>query len=218
MKTPFSKEQFLGLFEQYNSSVFPAQFVLILFGIYALWLIRSRNLYRDRIISLILSLIWLWNGLVYQLLFFTQINKAAVIFGLAFSVQAMFMLVEGVVRNRLTFALHGRGKEFTGFILILYGLVIYPFIDLIMGHSLTGIISLGLPCPSTIMTFGFFLMIKGKFPAYLLIIPFLWGIMGLSAALNFGIYQDIIMVLSAFVSVFWILRNNRFRHSESSYA
>ncbi len=216
MKTPFSTEQFLAVFEHYNASVFPSQILLFLLGIFATWLLISRNPYRNRIIILILSAIWLWNGLVYQIIFFSQINKAALIFGIVFSVQAIFMIFEGLARNRLSFSFQGRGKEITGLVLILYGLIIYPLIDLLTGHSVSGMISLGLPCPSTIMTLGFFLMSAKRFPGYLLIIPVLWAFMGLSAALNFGIYQDIVMVLSALLTLVMILGHNRILHRVSA--
>jgi hypothetical protein len=45
------------------------------------------------------------------------------------------------------------------------------------------------------------LLTTPKFPKYLLIIPSLWAIIGLSAAINFGVYQDFIMLIAAITAV-----------------
>ncbi|MCF8230487.1 MAG: DUF6064 family protein [Bacteroidales bacterium] len=56
------------------------------------------------------------------------------------------------------------------------------------------VISLGLPCPRTILTFGFLMLALQGFKKYLLIIPSIWTIIGLGAAINFGVLQDFMML------------------------
>jgi hypothetical protein len=47
-----------------------------------------------------------------------------------------------------------------------------------------------LPCPTTIFTFGVLLFVNKKISVPVLITPFLWSLMGLSAAVNLSIYDD----------------------------
>ncbi len=74
---PFTVDQFLNVFEQYNVAVWPAQVFLYTIGIVAICLALSRQKDFSRSISLILLLFWIWMGIVYHLSFFSAINKAA---------------------------------------------------------------------------------------------------------------------------------------------
>ncbi len=201
MKTPFTTKQFLDVFAKYNSEVFPAQILLLLSGIAAVLILYSEIRRKSTIVAAILAFLWLWNGIVYQIMFFSKINPAAIGFGMLMSIEAVLILYESMLKRRLEFSTKYGPGRIAGYVFILYGLLIYPVADLIAGHNLTGIISLGLPCPTTIMTFGFFLLAGRQLRRYLLIIPTLWALMGLSAALNFGIYQDFVMVLAALTAI-----------------
>jgi hypothetical protein len=85
-----------------------------------------------------------------------------------------------------------------------FGLVIYPVIGYLIHHNLSQIISLGLPCPTTIFTLGFFMMARGKFPRYLLVIPAIWALIGTFAALKLGVYQDLMLPVSAVAAIILI--------------
>ena len=78
--------------------------------------------------------------------------------------------------------------------------MVYPAISFTFEKSLARTITLGLPCPSTILTFGFLMLAERNLPKYLLIIPSLWAVIGLSAALNFGVYQDLMMIVAALLA------------------
>ncbi len=204
MRTPFSEDQFLAVFEKYNTTVFPAQIILLIAGMAALVLLHSRIRNRSRIIAGLVSVIWLWNAFIYQAVFFSSVNRAAFGFSALMAIEAILLLYVSVIKNRLVFYIGRSARHYAGYLLVLYGLFIYPVIDLLSGHDLSHIISVGLPCPTTIMTFGFFLLTAGKFPRYLLIIPSLWALLGISAAMNFGIYQDFVMVLAAVIAVLFM--------------
>ncbi|MCU0579417.1 MAG: DUF6064 family protein, partial [Desulfobacterota bacterium] len=49
----------------------------------------------------------------------------------------------------------------------------------------------GVPCPTTIFTFGILLFTSGRLPKTVLAIPFIWSIIGFTAALTLGILEDI---------------------------
>lgn len=206
MKTPFSTEQFFSVLEKYNTSVFPMQLIFLAAGLFLLFWIRSAKNQNSKLPGIFVGLLWLWMGIGYHYLFFTTINKAAWLFGSLFVLQGIFILTETLIRNHLVQkSLHKNMVNF-GLLLIIYGLLIYPAVSYFSEGSLTSIISAGLPCPTTILTFGLFLIYSGKFPRYLLIIPTLWSVIGISAALNFGVYQDFVMVAAAIVVNLWLFR------------
>lgn len=202
MKTPFTHEQFFALFEKYNSEIFPFQLVILLLGMVMLWIQIKRYAHADRIIGGIIGLLWLWTGIVYHLLCFSAINPAARVFGLFFILQGVLMGYFSIVRPRLVFDNPRKSIRLTGYFFILFGLFIYPVIGYLLEGSFKTVISLGLPCPTTILTFGFFMLASRKFPGYLLVIPTLWAILGLVPALQFGVYQDFVLIISAVVANF----------------
>lgn len=87
MKTPFTTEQFFLVFEHYNLKIFPAQLIIVILGIAALLLVHSKNRYKNKLIGCYLGLLWIWTGLVYHIVFFSGINKAAYVFGGIFIIQ-----------------------------------------------------------------------------------------------------------------------------------
>jgi hypothetical protein len=90
-----------------------------------------------------------------------------------------------------------------------YGILFYPLAGLVLGHVYPAQPTFGLPCPTTIFTFGILLWNKNKIPLYILIIPSVWTIIGFFAALNFGIYEDIGLLLSGAAGLYLIFRRNR---------
>jgi hypothetical protein len=206
MKTPFTTEEFFSVFENYNSTVFPAQIVLLLLGIFALYMVITQKKRMDRTVGSLLSLFWIWMGAVYHIIFFSPINTAAKIFGALFILQGIFFLIETYQRKKLEFSYSGNLKENLGLIFILFGLVIYPVISYFLSGSVEKTISFGLPCPTTIATFGFYLMATKKFSKYLLIIPSLWALIGTTAALRFGVYQDFLLIVTAIVANVYIFK------------
>ncbi|HAH24743.1 MAG TPA: hypothetical protein DCL77_13485 [Prolixibacteraceae bacterium] len=203
MKTPFSVEQFFHVFEQYNLEIFPGQIVIALLGILGLVLLQVKAPIKDRYIGVFLGLLWIWTGLIYHIAFFSIINEAAYLFGDLFILQGILFLYNSF-KGRLHFSIEPDIADYIGYFFILFGLVIYPLIGLISKGSITGIISLGLPCPSVIFTFGFLILTKDHLPKYLLIIPSVWALIGISAAVNFGVYQDLMILISAIFAIVFL--------------
>src|SRR5687768_4735021 len=126
MKLPFTTEQFLNVFRNYNLSVFPLQIVLFLLAVTAILFAIKKTAYANSIINLVLSLLWLWMGIVYHLMNFTEINKAAYIFGAAFILQGLLFLYFGVIKSELSYSFRKEGKKLAGAALIVFALLIYP--------------------------------------------------------------------------------------------
>ena len=205
MKTPFTPEQFFAVFEKYNMLVFPAQIFLILIGLLALVLLHTRKKTKHSLIGLITGIFWLWTGLVYHIGFFAAINPVARIFGIVFMVQGALIIMNAFMKGKFSFELQRSARSMIGELLIVYGLLIYPLISYLLSGNLQHVISVGLPCPTTIATFGIFMLAGPRFPKYLLIIPFLWALVGVSAAINLGVWQDLMILVAALLSSGYIL-------------
>ncbi|HNW51903.1 MAG TPA: DUF6064 family protein, partial [Prolixibacteraceae bacterium] len=153
-----------------------------------------------------LGVLWIWIGAVYHLCFFSAINKPAFVFGLLFILQGILFLINTFSKSAIQFQAERTVQSSIGVFFVLFGIVIYPLIGYLVENSLSHIISLGLPCPSTIATFGFLMLAIRKVPKYLLIIPILWSVIGLSAAINFGVIQDYMLIVSALIAVFFLFK------------
>ena len=88
---PFTGESYFSLFEAYNDTIWPAQIVAYLLGLLVLFLALRPIVAGGRIALAILALFWLWNGIVYHLGFFLQINFAAVPFAALFTLQGLLL-------------------------------------------------------------------------------------------------------------------------------
>jgi hypothetical protein len=208
MKTPFSTEEFFSVIEKYNTSVSPIQFVFSVLGMLMLWKLISQKSKAGKFSGISTGILWLWMGVVYHLLFFTSINRVAFIFGSLFVLQGIFILFETHFRNRFSSQTKQPFQFYTGYFLAVYGIVLYPLINYFPEGSIAKTIAFGLPCPTTIFTFGLLLIYAKHLPRYLIIIPTLWAFLGISAALNFGVYQDFVMILAALIVNFWLLIQN----------
>ncbi len=206
---PFTTDQFLGVFQQYNLSLWPIQVFLNLLGFIAVFLVFFRKAYSDRVISLILALLWLWTGIVYHLIYFSSINPAANVFGALVILQGLLFAYDGVIRNKMNFGYSSGYFSAIGAILIIYALFLYPAIGYLIGHVFPTAPTFGLPCPTTIFTFGMLLLTVGKLPLRLLVIPFLWSLLGFTAALSFGIYEDLGLLISGILTATLVLVRNR---------
>lgn len=204
MKTPFTTEQFFHVIEQYNSTIFPFQIVLLLLGIIGIVFIHTNKKTHNNLITGFLSFLWLWVGIFYHIVFFTTINVAAYGFGAIFILQGIFFIIE-LQRGKLQYSFVKNSRSYFGYFFVVYGLIIYPLISFLMGNNSAETISLGLPCPNTIMTFGFLMLTSNKLSKYLLIIPTIWAIIGTGAAINFGVIQDYVMLFSAIVAGIYLV-------------
>lgn len=209
MDLPFSLADFLTVFKTYNQSIYPLQIVFY-FAVFAcIYLLFTKNKNINKIISIVLSFFWLWMGIVYHIIFFSAINKAAYIFGAFFIMQGIMFAGCGLIRKKLSFEYTKTNVNNVGIILISYALIIYPVLGTFLGHSYPYSPTFGLPCPTTIFTFGVLLFANKKMPPHLLFIPLLWSVIGFTAALNLTIYEDIGLLVAGLITLILLLFSNR---------
>ena len=207
MNLPFSKEAFLQVFSQYNTSIFPLQLVLNFVALLTILIILKKQKDAARVVPALLAMLWFWTGAIYHFTFFTSINPAAYGFAFLCIIQAIifvWLAVSGKVDFRYPNGLRG----IVGSIVVIYALLIYPVIGHFLGHSYPNSPTFGAPCPTTIFTFGILLW-SNKLPKYSLIIPIIWALIGFTAAFTMGIWEDTALPISAFASIFLLMSEKR---------
>ena len=210
MRIPFTVEQFFDVFRTYNTAIWPVQVLAYVLGVVALALAFRESKLSTRIVSGILALFWIWMGIFYHIIHFSVINPAAWIFGIVFVLQGLLFLLVGTLFQRLAFRFILKPLPIIGACFILYATVIYPLLGITLGHSYPRSPMFGVaPCPTTIFTFGVLLWAIKPVPAYLLVIPLLWSIVGMSAAVNLRVPQDYGLVVAGVLGTALILIQNR---------
>lgn len=199
-RPPFSSEEFFAVFSAYNEAIWPFQALLVGAAVAAAALAVFRGDRSSRWIWGILSVLWVWTGVVYHVLHFTAINPAAFAFGAAFVAQGALLFWRGVARGSLPFRARRDASGAAGGALIVYALGIYPLLGLLTGHGFFDSPTFGAPCPVVIYTFGM-LLLAPRAPRWLLVIPAAWAALGLSAVLSFGVIQDVGLPLGALVAI-----------------
>lgn len=212
MQLPFTVEQFLDVFTRYNNAIWPGQILLFLAALTVVILAVRRHRHSDRTISAIMSLLWLWTGLVYHIGFFSVINPAAFGFG-GFCVLQGALFGWLAVRGKVEYRASSGWRQLTGSALILYALLLYPLLGWQFGHTFPSSPTFGAPCPTTIFTFGVLLWAVNT-PRFIIIIPFLWSLVGFTAALSLGVYEDIGLLVAGVIASIFVLTTKRSRSAE----
>lgn len=206
---PFTQQEFLEVFRTYNQAIWPAQVLAYLFGAIAVGMGVQPNRFSGSTILGILAAFWVWTGSVYHITFFSSINGAAYLFGALFILEGI--LLSGVLfrHNDLDFSFKFNSHGITGALLIAYAMIIYPLIGYALGHGYPMAPMFGVaPCPMVIFTFGILLWSGPKLHGWLLVIPGLWSVIGLSAALRLGIPEDTGLFVAGVVAIgLWFYKN-----------
>ncbi len=214
MQLPFTTEEFLNIFKSYNQAVFPLQILFITAALFCIYILFKDYKIKNKIINGVLSFLWLWIGIVYQVLFFSSINKAAYFFGIIFIIQSLLFLYYGVVKEELQYNFKKSFSNYLGMLFLIYALVIYPVLGHMLGHQYPYSPTFGLPCPTTIFTFGMLLFINKKIKVTLIILPLIWSLIGFMAALKLSVYEDIGLLIAGLLGFTLLLINNK-KESES---
>jgi hypothetical protein len=210
MQIPFTIEQFLSVFAKYNHAIYPMQIVAYILGIVVVALALFKTQGSSRIVSAILAFFWLWMGIVYHIMYFSPINKAAYVFGIVYIIQGLLFMWLGVAKDCLDFHFEPNVFSIIGGILVVYAIIIYPLLGNIMGHGYPKSPGFGIaPCPTTIFTFGMLLWTAKKVPIIILIIPFLWSLVGFSAAVSLGMREDFGLIAAGILGIILIPIQNK---------
>lgn len=201
----FSTEEFLNLFEEYNLSLWPLQMLLYSLGLFAIFFIMLRKRTEGVAVNVVLAILWFWMGAVYHLLYFSTINSMAFLFGILFIAQSAIFIWAGILGNQLVYRWKLDIKGITGLLFIIFAFLIYPFLSAFFGHSYPRTPTFGLPCPTTIFTFGI-LLFSAKKPAwYIYIIPLLWSFIGFLSVYNLSMKEDFSLLVAGLVGALFLI-------------
>lgn len=207
MNLPFTQAEFFAVFAAYNLAVWPLQFVLNALAIVMTIVVMLAPRKAGRSISAGLALLWAWLAIAYHLAFFWAINPAAPFFAAISLAAAAAFLWLGVFRSSLRFRSGMDARKLVGLIVILFALVGYPVIGEYAGHAYPAQPTFGLPCPTTIFTFGILLAAARPLPRWLLIAPMAWATIGVVAAFSLGVTQDLALGVVVLLGAYMLLFN-----------
>lgn len=200
MRIPFTIDQFLDVFTRYNEAIWPLQLGAYVLGILTLVLALRGGVRARMTVPLLLAGAWIFVGAAYHISFFAPLNPVARVFGVAFLAQAALFAWAGL-DGRLAFGWTDRPHSIVGLGLVGYAMVLYPLLGIASGHAYPRAPTFGVtPCPTTIFTFGILLLAQSAVPAWLLVIPSLWAVVGVSAAVQLGVYEDLGLVVAAILA------------------
>ena len=96
-----------------------------------------------------------------------------------------------IITPPLPLPLRRSPTAWVGVVLLAYALLVYPMLGQLGDHPYPDSPSFGLPCPTTIFTFGLLLLTTERVPRHLFAIPLLWAAIGSTAAVLFGVWEDV---------------------------
>jgi len=200
MQLPFTHEQFLDVFEAYNNALWvPALFLwLASLAIVARWLRDPDS--GGPWLTWLLSVHWLWSGGAYHLAFFSDINPAALAFGILFLLQGALFLWFTRTRRRLHFNPSTSAWGIAGLVLVAYSLL-YPLVGMGFGLEYPRMPTFGVPCPTALLTAGLLILTTPRAPRALFVIPVAWAAVGGFAAFELGIRADAMLVVAGVAMV-----------------
>jgi hypothetical protein len=207
---PFTRDEFFLLFATYNGDIWPIQLVALGLGGSATALALWPRSYLHRAVWLAVASMWIWTGAVYHIVYFSVINPIAYVFGALFVLHGFLLFRSGVRIDGLPFANQWKDAQWVGMGLMVFSAIVYPALGVMSGHVFPSAPSFGVtPCPLTIFTFGLTMMTRAPAPSVLLIVPVIWSVIGGTAAIFLGVYEDFALFISAVAVVVLTWRRNR---------
>jgi hypothetical protein len=203
----FSLEEFLVVLESYNLDIWPLQIVAYLLILLVLFISLKPTKYSVKIVSAILSFFWLCTGIVFCFIYWAPTHIFGYIFGICCTAQGLLFLYS-IIKSDIAIDPQDKSYKLIGILFVLYAIIGYQVLGYYLGHIYPKFFAVGLvPCPTTIFTFGLFLMMNTKIPIKYVAIPFVISLGGFLAAYN-GIYEDIGLIILGVWGIILIIKRN----------
>ena len=197
---------------QYNQALRPAPILAWVLCLAALLPTLRRFPGGDRLIGGVLVAAWAWVGIVYQLTYFAAISFLAPVFAALFILQALLFGWTGVVRGRLAFRFRPDAFGWAGLALVALAVSVQPLLAGLAGPGWASIGIVGIaPDPTVVFTIGLLLLVEGRTPRRLLIIPLLWSLIAGATAWVLNLPLDLVPPLAGLAGALLILWKNRWQ-------
>jgi hypothetical protein len=206
---PFTADVLFSSFGQYNRSLWPLPALAWALGVAALALALRPSRHGDVAIGALLAAAWLWTGIGYHIMHFATINFAAPLYGAFFVLQGLLLASAGVLRRALAFRFRGDLFGWAGLALAIAALALLPLADWLTGHGLQSLRVAGLaPAPTAAFTLGLLLLVDGRAPLHLAVIPLLWALVAGATGWILSIPQDVAVAVAAFAAFCLVVWKN----------
>jgi hypothetical protein len=205
---PFTADILFSSIAQYNRALWPLPPMALLLGLAAVLLTVRPVRDGNRLIGAYLAAAWLWIGIGYHLLHFARLDFAAPLYGALFVLEGLLFLWIAI-RGRLAFRFRGGTVGWAGLALAMLALA-WPLVDRLAGLGWQAERVVGLvPAPTTILTLALLLLVAGRTPWYLAIVPLLWTVVAGATAWILWIPQDLGLPAAGLLAIGLLLWKNR---------
>ena len=207
----FSPRTYYRLFELYNQAIWPAQILAVAIGVAVAAMLWKPGRWNARLAAVLLGACWLWVAWAYLFVRYASINWAASYFAAAFAVEALLLVLFGVVGSGFSPRKHGRATRI-GIGLVLFALAIQPVLGPLLGRSWSQVEIFGVtPDPTVVATLGALVATSTPWRWLLLPIPLAWCALSGATQWTMGSADAWLMPLAAAVAVAAIFVDRRRR-------
>jgi len=201
---------FLATFGRANTAAWPAQIAWYVAAVamagLALWPVRRSS----PLICGLAAAYFAWIGIAYFAWLMPGIHYSW-LWATAFTLQAVLLVVAGVMRSDLVFRRPGPNlASGLGAVFIGYALIGYPLVGLAGGHPLRTLPVFGVsPCATVVFFFGLLLWARPPTPKYVLLVPLAWALGAAPPDLARGVTADYGMLVAALITAGVIIWRDR---------
>ena len=194
---PFTADILFSSFAQYNRALWPLPILAVALALATILLTLRPVRHGDRAIGALLAAAWVSIGVGYHFLHFAAIDFAAPLYAACFVLEGLLVAWTGIVRGEIAFRFRAGPYGWTGLALAAAALVGYPLADGLAGPGWPSVRLVGLaPGPTTAFTFGLLLLVEGRTPLILAVVPLLWTLVAGVTGWVLGIAQDQALALA----------------------
>jgi Family of unknown function (DUF6064) len=171
----FSPRTYFRQFELYNTAIWPAQLAGAAIGLAIVALLVTNHRGRERIVVGLLAACWLWVAWAFHYERYAQINWVAPWFAAAFALQALLLVIVGVLAGRISLRFPGGRAFWFAIALMTFAVLGYPLLTPLAGRPWTTAEIFGAaPDPTAIATVAALSLVRGRIRWLLLPLPLLW--------------------------------------------
>lgn len=171
----FSPSTYYRLLERYNLAIWPAQLAGMAIGLAIVALLIGKRRHHERIIAGLLAACWLWIALAFHYQRYAQINWAATWFAVAFTCEALLLVVVGVLAGRLDLQLARSGPLWIAISIVAISILGYPILAPLAGRPWTSAEIFGVAAdPTAIASVAVLAVVRGRIRWLVLVVPVLW--------------------------------------------
>ena len=208
---PFTADILFSSIAQYNRALWPLPPIALLLGLGVVLLTLRPIRNCNRLIGALLAAAWLWIGIGWHMLHFARLDFAAPLYGALFVLEGLLLLWIAI-RGRPAFRYRGGPAGWGGLALAMLALA-WPLVDRLAGLTWQSERVVGLaPAPTTVLTLALLLLVAGRSPWHLAIIPVLWTLVAGAMAWILWIPQDLALPVVGVGAAGLLLWKNR-RHA-----